>query len=161
MHNDNLNKSLNILRKIYSDNLSVTLIAEDLVSCSLEDDTKIIKSKMDELDFDYFGVESGGKLIGYVVKNELGEQSIAEYIRYFAMEDLVSEATSLIELLQILKEKHPVFILEKNQVRKLITVADLQKQPIRMLVFGLISLLEMELVRLIQNSFPGKNGKPV
>ncbi|MGJ7923054.1 hypothetical protein [Neobacillus sp. LXY-4] len=159
MPNANLNKSLNTLRKIYSDNLSVTLIAEDLISCSLDDDPEAIKRKMEEFDFDYFGVESNGKIIGYIMKQELGDQSISNYVHYFAMEDLVSESTSLIEVLQILKEKHPVFILEKNQVSKLITVADLQKQPIRMLVFGLISLLEMELVQLIMNSYPNEDWK--
>jgi hypothetical protein len=154
MPNDNLNKSLNTLRKIYSDNLSVTLIAEDIISCSIDDDTEKIKAKMEELDFDYFGVESSGKMIGYIIKHELEDLSISNYVHYFSMEDLVSESTSLIELLQILKEKHPIFILEKNQVCKLITVADLQKQPIRMLVFGLISLLEMELVQLLKKVYP-------
>ena len=154
MPNANLNKSLNTLRKIYADNLSVTLIAEDLISCNIEADTKQIKTKMEKLDFDYFGVESDGKVIGYIISHELEDQSISKFVHYFKMEDLVSESTSLIELLQILKEKHPVFILEKNQVSKLITVADLQKQPIRMLVFGLISLLEMDLVQLIKNAYP-------
>lgn len=159
MPNYKLNKSLSILRKIYSDNLAVTLIAEDLISCSFVDDSKKIKTKMEELDFDYFGVESEGKIIGYIVKQELEDQSISNYVHYFSMEDLVSESTPLLELLHILKEKHPVFILEKNQVSKLITVADLQKQPIRMLVFGLISLLEMELVQLIKNSYPEEGWK--
>jgi hypothetical protein len=159
MPNVHLNKSLTTLKKIYSNNLSVTLIAENLISCSIEDETETIKAKMEELDFDYFGVESNGKMIGYIMKQELVDQSLSNYVHYFAMEDLVSESTSLIDLLQILKAKHPVFILEKNQVRKLITVADLQKQPIRMLVFGLISLLEMELVQLIKNSNPDEEWK--
>lgn len=159
MSNNHLKKSLNTLRKIYSDNLTVTLIAEELISCSIEEDTDKIKSKMEMLDFDYFGVESNGRIIGYIVKGELGDLALSQYVRYFAMEDLVSESTSLIEVLHILKEKHPVFILEKNRVRKLITVADLQKQPIRMLVFGLISLLEMELVTLINDSYAEEQWK--
>ncbi|WP_147535176.1 hypothetical protein [Bacillus marasmi] len=159
MPNYNFNKSLHTLRKIYSDNLSVTLIAEDIIYCSITDDATNIKNKMQELDFDYLGVESGGKLVGYIIKDELTDNSISDHVHTFTMANLVSESTPLLELLHILKEQHPVFILEKNQVSKLITVADLQKQPIRMLVFGLISLLEMELVQLIKRTYPDEQWK--
>jgi predicted transcriptional regulator len=152
-------KSLTILREIYSDNLSVNLIAEEVQTCSLEDDASEIKFNMESLDFDYYGVKSDGRVIGYIVRSELGEGLISNYTHPFKMDDLVSESTSLIELLQILRDKHPVFVLEKNQVKKLITVADLQKQPIRMLVFGLISLLEMNLLQLIKEHYPEEGWK--
>lgn len=159
MPNHNLSKSLRTLRQIYSDNLSVSLIAEDIVYCSITDDATVIKTKMEELDFDYFGVESNGKLIGYIVKEELTDTAISNQVHTFTMANLVSESTSLLEILHILKEQCPVFILEKNQVKKLITVADLQKQPIRMLVFGLISLLEMELAQLIKRTYSDEQWK--
>lgn len=152
-------KSFDTLRKIYSDNLSVPLIAEDLQTCSLEDDAIIVKLNMEKLDFDYYGVKSKGRIIGYIVQSELCEGLILQYVHYFEMKDLVSESTSLIELLQILKDKHPIFVLEKNQVKKLITVSDLQKQPIRMLVFGLISLLEMNLLGLIKQHYANEEWK--
>jgi predicted transcriptional regulator len=153
-------KSLDTLRKIYSDNLSVTLIAEELFSCSLEDDAKKVKDSMQEMDFDYYGVHSNGRIIGYIAKHELGDDGlISQYVHSFAMENLVAESTSLIEILQILRDKHPVFVLERNHVKKLITVADLQKQPIRMLVFGLISLLEMKLLDLIKEHYKNDEWK--
>ncbi|MDE5414194.1 hypothetical protein [Alkalihalobacterium chitinilyticum] len=147
-------KSLETLREIYSDNLSVPLIAEELFACPLDGDALEVKQNMEEADFDYYGVENNGKIIGYIVRSELKDGLISNYVHPFEMEDLISESTSLIELLQIFKDKNPVFVLEKNQVKKLLTLADLQKQPIRMLVFGLISLLEMNLLDLIKKSYP-------
>ncbi|WP_216830296.1 hypothetical protein [Alkalihalobacterium elongatum] len=147
-------KSLETLREIYSDNLSVPLIAEDLLACPLDGDALEVKQYMEESDFDFYGVESNGKIIGYIVRTELKDGLISEYVHPFEMDDLISESTSLIELLQIFKDKNPVFVLEKNQVKKLLTLADLQKQPIRMLVFGLISLLEMNLLELIKKNYP-------
>ncbi|MCZ2845227.1 MAG: hypothetical protein O2U61_01815 [Candidatus Bathyarchaeota archaeon] len=125
----------------------------------MTDDAREIKIIMDKFDFDYYGVEKNGKVVGYIIQSELGEGLISKYVRPFLTEDLISESTSLIELLQILKEKDPIFVLEKNQVRKLITVADLQKQPIRMLVFGLVSLLEMNLLELIKEYYPNEDWK--
>ncbi|WNF38804.1 hypothetical protein RJD24_10440 [Bacillaceae bacterium IKA-2] len=151
------NKGLETLREIFSNNLSAVLIAEEIQICSLIDDAREIKIIMEKFDFDYYGVEKNGKVVGYIIQSELGEGLISNYIRPFLTEDLISESTSLIELLKILKEKDPIFVLEKNQVRKLITIADLQKQPIRMLVFGLVSLLEMRLLELIKEYYPNKD----
>ncbi|MFT8320873.1 MAG: hypothetical protein ABF649_08210 [Bacillus sp. (in: firmicutes)] len=152
-------KNLDILREIYSNNLSVALIAEELLACSLENDAIKVKRHLQELDFDYYGVESDNKIIGYIVQSELKDGLISQYMHPFDMEYIVSDSTSLLELLQILRDKHPVFVLEKNQIKKLITVADLQKHPIRMLVFGLISMLEMNLVELIKKNYPNEQWK--
>lgn len=154
-----IGKNLETLREIYSNNLTVGLIAEELSACSPEDDALTTKFIMEKLDFDYYGVAIDGKIIGYIIQSELNEGLISEYMHTFQMEDLVSESTSLLELLLILREKHPVFLLESNRINKLITVADLQKQPIRMLVFGLISILEMNLVELIMEHYPNEQWK--
>jgi len=154
-----IKKNLETLRKIYSKHLTVELIAEELSACSPEDNALTIKFQMEKLDFDYYGVAVDGKILGYIIQSELDEGLISEYMHTFQMEDLVSESTSLLELLLILRERHPVFILESNRINKLITVADLQKQPIRMLIFGLISILEMNLVELIMDYYPNEQWK--
>ncbi|WP_445486849.1 hypothetical protein [Niallia sp. 03133] len=152
-------KSLDTLREIYSNNLSVALIAEELLACAPEDNAISIKLHLEKLDFDFYGVERQGKIIGYIIQSELRDGLISDYMHPFKMEEIVSDSTSLIEVLEILRDKHPVFVLERNQIKKLITVADLQKQPIRMLVFGLISMLEMNLVELIKQNYAHEQWK--
>jgi len=147
------------LRVIYEKNLSVDLLAEDLFTCNLNDSSSAIKQEMTDKDFDIYGVEDNGRVLGYVLRENLTEGKIKDNYQPFHSWDLVSDSTSLIELLEILQTKQYVFILERNRVTKIVTIADLQKQPIRMLAFSLISLLEMLLISLIREEYPDESWK--
>ncbi|WP_040209202.1 hypothetical protein [Neobacillus jeddahensis] len=147
------------LRAMYEKNLSVDLLAEDIYTCALDDHSLRIKNEMIERDYDVYGVKDKGKITGYILREELFEGRVEDFYRQFRMEDLISDSTSLIELLDFLRERKYVFILEKNKVCKIVTIADLQKQPIRMLAFSLISLLEMLLISLIREACSEDNWK--
>ncbi|WP_082797388.1 hypothetical protein [Neobacillus drentensis] len=142
------------LRSLYEKNITVNSISETMDTCHLNDDADTIKSMMVIKDYDVLGVEDNGIVIGYVVRNELKDGSCKEYYRSFSPTELVSESTPLIDTLYIFKEIERIFVLEGNRITKVVTRADLQKPPIRMLLFGLISLLEMHLYRIINDYFP-------
>lgn len=147
------------LKIIYEKNLNVNLLAEDIQTCYLNNNALTIKNEMSKRDFDVYGVEEEGKIAGYVLRNELSEGAIENYFRQFRSEELLSDSTSLIELLYILKDRKYLFILEKNKVCKIVTIADLHKPPIRMLAFSLISLLEMLLISIIKEAYPEESWK--
>ncbi|ULT54425.1 hypothetical protein L1999_14700 [Neobacillus drentensis] len=155
---DNVSSYQN-LRSLYEQNITVNSIAEHLDTCKLHDDANAIKQMMVTKDFDILGVEENGIVIGYVVREELREGTCKESYRRFSPTELVSESTSLLQTLFIFKEIERIFILEGNRITKVVTLADLQKQPIRMLLFGLISLLEMHLYRIINDYFPNDTWK--
>src|SRR5439155_19678934 len=50
-----------------------------------------------------------------------------------------------------------VFVQVDGDVRGIIARGDLQKAPVRMLIFGLITLLEMHLLRLIRAQYPNRS----
>lgn len=148
-------RSYEKLRYIYQNNLTVDLLCENLNTCNFNDHSIDVKNEMVEKDFDMYGVEKEGKIIGFVRRDELDTKGIiGDFVKNFSSDDLISDSTSLIELLDIFQEWEYVFILEKNKVSKIVTVADLQKQPIRMLAFSLISLFEMYLISTIREFFP-------
>jgi len=74
----------------------------------------------------------------------------------FGLPDLVAESTPLIEILSILRDRQRAFLLTSNRVDHIVTRGDLQKTPVRMFLFGLISLLEMQLLRVILAHYPGE-----
>jgi len=147
------------LRSLYEQNITVNSIAESLDTCHLYEDAAHIKNMMEMKDYDILGVEDNGIVIGYVVREELMEGICKDYYRSFSPTELVSESTSLLHTLFIFKENERIFILEGNRITKVVTLADLQKPPIRMLLFGLISLLEMHLYRIINEYFPDDSWK--
>ncbi|PLS09610.1 hypothetical protein [Neobacillus cucumis] len=147
------------LRSIYEQNITVNSIAETMDTCHLKDDAYVIKEMMLNKDYDVLGVEDSGVVIGYVVRDELKEGTCQDYYRSFSPTELVSESTPLLQTLFIFKEIDRIFILEGNRITKVVTLADLQKPPIRMLLFGLISILEMHLYRIINDYFPEETWK--
>lgn len=147
------------LKVIYEKNLNVDLLAEKVFTCHLQDKALQIKAIMTDMDYDVFGIEENGKVTGYVLREDLQKGTISDFYKPFRLEDLISDSTSIIELLEIMRERRFLFVLEKNKVSKIVTISDLQKQPIRMLAFSLISLLEMLLIELIREAFPDEGWK--
>jgi hypothetical protein len=148
-------KSYRKLRNIYENNLTVELLSENIKTCEINEDALIVKEEMANNDFDIYGVKRDEKIVGFVIREDITrEGTINEFVKWFSSEELISDSTSLIELLDILQEREFIFILEKNRVSRIVTVADLQKHPIRMLTFSLISLLEMYLIEVIKEFYP-------
>lgn len=147
------------IKHIFENNMNVDLIAEPLSTCSINDDALQVKSKLKTKDFDIFGVEKGGIIAGYVKQSGLSEGKVKDFYIPFSSDNLISDSTSLIELLDLFQYRDYMFILEKNQVNKIVTIADLHKHPIRMLAFSLISLLEMYLTYVISDHYPDSEWK--
>jgi hypothetical protein len=61
----------------------------------------------------------------------------------------------------ILRYQPRVFVLEGNRVNGIVTCGDLQKAPVRMLLFGLVTLLEMNLLRLVRRYYSGNRWQEV
>lgn len=148
------------LRKLFEQNINVSHIAEPLHCFKVTDPILHIKNYMDFKGYDVVGIERSGVVIGYIKKEDFKKLPF-DLIRDFGPTEIVSDSTPLIQLLYMFKDTDRLFVLEANRVTKLVTFADLQKPPIRMLLFGMISLLEMHLLRLILQFYPDGTWKKV
>lgn len=138
------------LRSLFQNDINVNHISEELKTCNAYDHVEKAKEIMDSNGFDCLGVEEDGKVIGYIVKDDLNEGICKAHVKFFKTDELVSESTSLIQTLYLLKEKKRIFVLEGNNITKLVTYSDLQKAPVQLLLFGLVSLVEMNLLKVIK-----------
>lgn len=147
------------LRKLFEDGITVLSIYEPIQACSIGDHANDIKEKMRQLDFDVIGIKSteDGPVEGYIRASDLQEGLCGDFKLDFLVADLISDSTPLIDLLTVLRDKERIFILAGNTVHGIITRADLQKPPIRILIFGLITLLDMHLSRLVRKFYPGES----
>lgn len=136
-------------RDMFENSISVNTISEKLVCCSPMDDALKVRKSMDRADFDVLGVNENNQVSGYVEKTNLGAGHCKEYQNIFHPSQLIANSTPLIDILPIMKENNWIFVLEKNHVTSIVTRADLQKAPMRMFLFGLITLLEMNMQRII------------
>lgn len=145
------------LRSLFDSSITIEYIAEPLKSVPSEMEVVDVLQWMDRHDFDVIGVLEGDAIGGYLARADLLGQisgTSKTYQRIFQPSELVASSTPLIRLLPILKQTSRLFVLECNQVSGIVTCGDLQKAPVRMLLFGLVTLLEMNLLRLVRRYYP-------
>ncbi len=142
------------LRKMFDYNITVRYVTENLQFCQIDDDAAVVRNYMGKHDFDVLGIEKNGIICGYVEQSNMETGRRGDYLHKFSPSELIAESTPLIYLLPILRESPRVFVLDRNRVSGIVTFGDLQKAPVRMFLFGLINLLEMQMLRLLRICYP-------
>lgn len=145
------------LRSLFEDSITIEYVAEPLKAFPSDTEAAEVLVWMEECDFDVVGIEAQGTISGYVGRSTLSKGKsgkCSDYQRVFHPKELIAISTPLIKLLPILQQTPRLFVLDGNQVNGIVTCGDLQKAPVRMLLFGLITLLEMNLLRIVQRYYP-------
>jgi len=145
------------LRSLFEGSITIEYVAEPLKAVSADADAAEVLQWMVERDFDVIGIEMGEVIAGYVERSHLNSGKFAkcgDYQQVFHPSELIASSTPLMKLLPILQQTPRVFILDCNQISGIVTCGDLQKAPVRMLLFGLVTLLEMNLLRLVRLYYP-------
>lgn len=142
------------LHALFGRDIKAKHILEYLQSCSTKEDAATVLRRMKELDFDVMGVKEEGRIIGYVEQSSLKAGPCGNYTLRFVASELLEESSPLIEVFSGLHDAKRRFVRKRKRVIGIVTRGDLQKAPVRMWLFGLITLLEMHLLRVIRNHFP-------
>ena len=72
----------------------------------------------------------------------------------FDVSPIINQHTSLRDALLLLADHEVIFISTLDQINAYITVNDIQKAPVRMWLFGIITVIEMFITRLIKEAYP-------
>lgn len=149
------------LKNIFENQLTVSHISENLISRDGTEPSACVKKYMKEKDFDVVGLKENGTVVGYIKYDELGNDDDAcrKHNQLFSLDELVADSTPLLEIVKLLKNQPRYFILTGNEVVAIVMRGDLQKTPVRMLLFGLVTLLEMNLLRTILYYYPESSWK--
>ncbi|MBD0385618.1 MAG: hypothetical protein ICV54_03570 [Nostoc sp. C3-bin3] len=145
------------LRSLFENNITIEYVAEPLKAMPANAEVTEVLHWMQAHNFDVIGVETEDTISGYVERSSLIEgksRKCGDYQRVFHPKELIAISTPLIKLLPILQQTQRLFVLDCNQVNGIVTCGDLQKAPARMLLFGLVTLLEMNLLRLVRIYYP-------
>jgi hypothetical protein len=145
------------LRIIFEEALTAAHISESLISHEASEPAAAVKQDMLARDFDVVGLKVAGAIVGYVRREDLLSGECGQNNREFTSGDLIAYSTPLINLLPLLREKPRYFVQHDDQVVGIVMRGDLQKAPVRMLIFGLVTLVEMNLLRTIRQHFPNNS----
>jgi len=154
-----LKSSLRDLRQLFDRGVTVRHLAEPFASFDAERLVAQVRDFMEAKNFDVVGVRRNGTVVGYVHRVDLQDGALEHYLRPFEQQLLLDEWTPILQVLRLLTESPRVFVAVMGEVSGIITKGDLQKIPVRMWLFGIISLLEMQFLRLIRAAYPQDSWK--
>lgn len=149
-----LKSSLEDLREIFEKGITAHHITETLCSFDESAIAQEVKKLLVEKNYDVVGVRTYSKINGYACKKDLAEGKLGEYFKNFDPSEILPDTISISEVLKVIIGSNHVFISSFGGVVGIITRGDLQKIPIRMWLFSLISLIEMQMLRIIRERFP-------
>jgi hypothetical protein len=144
------------LRRLFDDSLKVRHISSPLQACDSESDVAEARKLMEDEFLDRLGVTTDGIIVGYVELHDLTEGKCGSCCKRFDYTEVVAHSTPLLDILPIMRQKPALFVLEHTAITSIVTKADLQKAPVRMLLFGVITLLEMYLREMMRVCYPGE-----
>jgi len=143
------------LSRVFREGFSAEDIAEPLVSFSARSDVDEVRPVMESLGYDVAGVRQVGAVTGYARLDDLKTGLFGEHLLLFDPDDVISPATPLKNIIRMLSKRDRLFVTAFGKVAGIITRSDLQKPPVRMWLFGMITIIEMGVTRLIEERFPG------
>ena len=154
-----LRSSFKDFRQVFDQGLSVRYIAEPLYSFDTQMDAGEVQKIMKQNEFDVAGIREGGSITGMVIRNNLGRGMLGKFKEEINNNSYVQDWEPMLNVLESLKNHQQLFVLAMGEVFGIVMLGDLQKAPVRMWFFGVVSLLEMQLLRVIRITFPNEEWK--
>lgn len=130
------------LRLLFEEQINVMPIAENL----LVFDESNFREEMESRNFHTAVFKKSGQYWKYDV-GESGPSPVEA-------EEIIPQDTPLIKAFRLLIAKRRYFIEEEGQLAYIVTRTDLDKIPVRIGLFGVISILETHMKNLIRNYLP-------
>jgi CBS domain-containing protein len=134
--------------------LTAETIAEPIECATFGESVEQVVRTMDKNRFNVLGVKNHeGHICGYAQRNEMKGETIEDCVKAIEPEHLLSIETPLKDCISPTVKQKWLFVTDSKgvDVEGIITIADLHKQPVRMLLFSAISMLEMAMLEIIKN----------
>lgn len=143
------------LGRLFETAFRVEDIAESLISFDSERTCADVAVVLKRTRFRVAGVRDDGRVSGYLLASELRDGKTCGEIRHdFEKEDAVPGDTPLADAIQKLDGRDWLFVRVLGRVDGIVTWTDLQKPPVRMWLFGVITLMEMAFTSILETLFP-------
>jgi hypothetical protein len=98
---------------------------------------------MKERDFDVVGIRKDGFVSGFIERENASDESGQWSVQSISESLVVSGSTKLTDVVLGLKDNSRLFVSAFGSIAGIITRDDLEKPPMRMWLFGMITLIEM------------------
>jgi hypothetical protein len=151
------NRVIDAIKRFFAETFTARDIAEPLASFDFGAPAREVRDFMNAKDFDVVGVRSEGRVVGYVERGSLEEGVCGQFRHPLDEGTVLSDTVPLLTVLMRLNRVPFLFLTVLGSVGGIITPADLQKPPVRMWLFGIVTLIEMRFSELIEQYCPAES----
>jgi hypothetical protein len=129
-------------------------LAEPLPSFDDTAALRTVRDAMNSLRVDVCGIRKSGLVCGWISRDDVAKSSTSLVGRPFEETSILSDTASLTQVVQGLNGMPYLFVHSLGQVSGLIRRSELQKPAMRMWLFGLITISELRVTRIIDETCP-------
>lgn len=149
------------LRHVFLGAFEALDVAEPLCSFDADRPAAEVRARLEARGFDRVGVRIDGQVRGFAERADLGRGTLGDHLRPFDAEDLVAYDASLQEVIQSLAADERCFVTVLGEVAAIVTRQDLEKPPVRMFLFGMITVLDVLVTRAVEAHWPEEGWREV
>ncbi len=142
------------MERFYAQGMTAGDVAEALASFDIEADAIAVRQFMVQHGYDAIGVRRDGLVAGYARVGALTGGSLGDHIESIGPGHALPSSAPLYVLIPLLDETRSIFVTTLGHIGGIVTRADINKPPVRMWLFGVITMLEMAFNRLLATRFP-------
>ena len=142
------------VRRLFSEAFVAKDIAEPLRSFDSTSEANDVRVVMEELDIDVIGVRRHGVVAGFAWRDDLVAGSCGDCARNINRDQMISGDASLSEAIMVLTRHDYCFIQVLDRAVGVVTRSDIEKPVIRMWLFGFITIIEMDMTKMLNEEWP-------
>ena len=142
------------MQRLFTEGFTVLDISEALISFDADRDAAEVQRFMAEKNLSIIGIRKDGVVAGYTTKDKLAGGKCGDHIHTFDDKMVLSATSSLQEVMEALSANRYCFVSVLGKVGGIVSRTDIQKPPVRMWLFGMITIMEMFMVRTIEKLYP-------
>lgn len=145
------------LLRVFTGGFSAAQIAEPLRSFEASSPAREITDLMRQQGLGVVGLRNRGLVFGYFEIPDDPHGLCADHVRSFEEARVLPDSAALDEVIKALDEEPRVFVRGFWQIAGVLTRYELQKAPVRMWLFGMLTLIEMRMTGMIEEHYPGQS----
>jgi len=140
--------------RVFTTAFTAREIAQPLRSFDSERPAEALADLVARYDLEVAGLRRDGVCVGYLCFAHNGDRSAEELMRPFVPAQVLDGDASLSEVIRVLTRYDFCFVTAMGDVSGVITRGDMQQPVVRMWLFGIITLMELELLERIRTLWP-------
>ncbi len=142
------------MRRLFTEGFAAIDIAEPLYSVDGVREAKAAARWMDEDALEIVGVRKNGAVVGYAHRERLDSGICLDHVESFYESQILPETANLAEAILVLEKSDYCFVAMLGHVGAYVSLREMHKPPVRMWLFGMITIIESYITRILREKYP-------